>query len=81
MNKFLQVCIGVSIVLFASGFLIRSVQNVNAEVPASKFSTNKKIALSDSFSPVGISAGYAYYFSFDPNGFGTLRKAPLTDAD
>lgn len=77
-NKFLNTCAGIGIVLFAAGFFIRSFNTANA-VPAEKVS--KKAVVGDSFSPVGISGGFAYYFSFDGNGYGSLRKSPLDSAE
>ncbi|MFL5764397.1 MAG: hypothetical protein ACJ77K_10695 [Bacteroidia bacterium] len=73
-STFFQVCAGLALVLFAAGFLIRSFSSAEA-APA------KKISMMDSFAPVGISGGDAYYFSFDINGVGSLRKAPLTSAE
>jgi hypothetical protein len=80
MNKFLQACIGVAIVLFAAGFLIRSVQTANAETPA-KMNINKTFVGSENLAPVGIANGNAYYFAFDINGSASLEKVELAKAD
>lgn len=78
-NKFLNICAGVAIVLFAAGFFIRSF-NVASATPAS-VSSKKTTVSGDSFTAVGIANENAYYFSFDGNGFATLRKAPLSSAE
>lgn len=76
-SKFLNICIGIAIVLFAAGFFIRSFNTVNATPVISK----KMMVQGDAFSAIGIANDHAYYFSFDGNGFATLKKAPLTSAE
>ena len=79
MNKFLQTCIGLAIVLFATGFLIRSVQPAYASESSPK-STNKIGWDGDSYTGVGISDGYAYYIRWAKNGSQYLEKISLGSA-
>lgn len=76
-SKFLNTCVGIAIVLLAAGFFIRSFSAVNATPTISK----KIMVQGDAFSAIGIANDNAYYFSFDGNGFATLKKAPLSSAE
>lgn len=76
-SKFLNICAGIAIVLFAAGFFVRSFNTANAAPIVSK----KVTVQGDAFSAIGIANENAYYFSFDGNGFATLRKAPLSSAE
>lgn len=76
-NKFLQISIGVSMMLLSAGFLIRSVNSAGATPAAVNTHFVNDLGETHEW-PFGISDGYAYYLEYDGSNFG-WHKVPLTN--
>jgi hypothetical protein len=76
-NKFLQISLGVSMMLFSAGFLVRSVGSANAAPAVAIKAPALSVSGTDEW-PMGISNGEAYWLEYS-NGAFSFNKRALTD--
>ena len=75
-SNFLQVCLGISMVLISGSFFVRSINTANAAEPVAIKTHNVKLGPSGSEEyPFGIANGYAYWLEFNSGTWGFNKKA------
>ncbi len=76
-NKFLNISIGVTLMLLGAGFLVRSISTANA-TPTNNLNYKYNLTSDDSYVPLGIANGYAYFMTVRSSGV-SYDKAALSE--
>lgn len=77
-SKFLQTCIGISMVLLSAGFFVHSITPaIAAPAPAPNIKLTNSAAVIKEY-PFGIANGYAYWLEDNGTDWIFLKK-PLTE--
>ena len=79
-SKFLQTCIGISMIFLSAGFFVHSITPAMAAptpMPAPNLKLTHSAAIIKEY-PFGIANGYAYWLEDDGTNWNFMKK-PLTD--